>query len=165
MHIMKDEISIRKSSVEDAIELAPRLRIEDRREIELRFAVSPESMLPLMIMSRSNRKAFTIRWGAEAHGIFGVDEISNGLGCPWFLSSRSLIENHKKRFVSESRHWLLELESGYATFENFILAENLTHIRWIQSLGFKLIEHHEDYGAAKVPFWKFQKTINAARLI
>jgi hypothetical protein len=114
-----------------------------------------------MFHNHEKVKLFTIEWNDRAHGMFGVQTINvkNKTGLPWFLCSETLIREHRIRFVRESKQWLETLSEGYNVLENYILAENVAHIRWIKSLGFSLTEYHEKYGLAQKPFWKFRKVL------
>lgn len=103
---------------------------------------------------------YTIEWKDHVHGMFGVHRIDSDIGSPWFLSSERLIDSNKRMFVKESKRWLRRLSADYKLFENFILAENEVHVRWIVHMGFKLVEYREHYGAAKVPFWRFQMRLD-----
>ena len=158
---MDDPISIRPSCGEDGLRLARVLRKEDRREITLRYGNEPELVLPMMIASKHSKLAFTIHWNSKPHGMFGVDEVSPFVGCPWFLSSSELITNFRRRFIRESKDWLSMLSQDFNVLENYISSENAVHIRWVKSMGFEVLS--EGFRVESTPFWKIRKLLNSVK--
>ena len=46
---------------------------------------------------------------------------------------------------------------SYTILYNVVYAENVAAMKWLESLGFKFIEYHEEYGVHKKPFYQFMR--------
>jgi hypothetical protein len=66
--------------------------------------------------------------------------------------------------VRQSKHWIDALAQGYSRLENLVYAGNDVHVRWIQRVGFELVELLPEFGPYKQPFWRFRRDSTGLRL-
>jgi len=144
----------RQAELRDALLLTPRLRPEDRDEIEAASGKSPfcallEGIFPSVPALSIVDEAGTVM------GIYGVIPIEQHfVGAIWMLAATELLE-HSRQFLRESRAWIDTLQSCYPVLFNVVDARNTTHIRWLKWCGFTFIKLHEDYGPQHRPFYEF----------
>ena len=80
-------------------------------------------------------------------------------GCIYMVSTEELFNNKKYRIqlIRKGRIWVDELMKSYTILYNVVYAENVAAMKWLESLGFKFIEYHEEYGVHKKPFYQFMR--------
>ncbi|MBL4680617.1 MAG: hypothetical protein JKY88_07840 [Pseudomonadales bacterium] len=164
LHTTSGNLIIREAVKEDPQELAKVLRNDDINEIVYRYGMPATIVLPIMYKNHHPGEMYTILVNGKIQGMFGIQTASLNLGVPWLLGSDKLTDISPRLFVKTSKVWLAQLSMKFGVLENYILAENKIHIRWIESLGFVLTEYYENYGVMKKPFWKFRKVINPMRI-
>ena len=79
-----------------------------------------------------------------------------GVGAVWLLATDRLLEI-QTLFLRRSRETLAELTQGYRVVYNYTDARNTVHHRWLQWMGFTIIQRHEEWGHARLPFLEFCK--------
>ena len=72
-------------------------------------------------------------------------------GCIYMVSTDELF------LIRKGRIWVDELMKSYTILYNVVYAENVAAMKWLESLGFKFIEYHEEYGVHKKPFFQFMR--------
>ena len=152
------KVFVRTATVDDVPNFLKRLRKADRKEI-----LNNSGLLPKQSLIRGinlSKKSFSIVEQGRVLGMFGVATIRstpNGkIGSPWMVGSDELFKRHVRRFLSEYQEWIAEISRDYYLLENYVFAENTTHIRWIKWAGFELTELIEEFGRGQVPFWHFE---------
>lgn len=137
-----------------AVELAPRLRAADIREIAAGSGAAPLEAL-LVSLRRS-----TEAWAGTVDGavacIFGVGPLSllGGEGCPWLLGS-DLVERNAFGFARRNRAVVARWLRTYPVLRNYVDARNGQAIRWLGWLGFTLMPP-VPYGVSRLPFHPFE---------
>jgi hypothetical protein len=87
--------------------------------------------------------------------MFGVSpSVLQGVGMPWMIGTTSL-ERHAMAFLRQCRPYLEEMSTEYVFLSNFVDVRNMTAIRWLKWLGFKL-DKPQPTGPFGLPFHRFQ---------
>ena len=148
-------VQIIKPTTEHTKDLAPRLRPEDIVEITV---ASPdlelEEILNLCIESSTDSYAVV----DEEDGcvaIFGVRDMDQDSGIPWFLSCDLFFTKYKKRFIKEGPEYLKKLFGSKNHLYNYVSKENTRSQKWLQSLGFTI--HKQEIKFKDVVFYAFDK--------
>jgi len=139
-------------------DLAPRLRPEDILEITV---TSPdlelEEILNLCVESSTDSYAVV----DEEDGcvaIFGVRDMDEDSGIPWFLSCELFFTKYKKRFIKEGPEFLKKLFGSKKHLYNYVSQDNTRSQRWLQSLGFTI--YKQEIKFKDVVFYAFDKKEN-----
>ncbi len=145
---------IRGATIEDAHELAPKVRQADLDEIEAASDSEPLEALVKSLTSSNSPKTGLI--DGEVVCMFGVatNNLLSVRGCPWLLSSDMLI-NHAKPFLKRSREYVNSLKEDYMYLCNFVDARNKHAIRWLEWLGFDILPT-QAYGPHGIMFHPFE---------
>ena len=148
-------VQIIKPTTEHTKDLAPRLRPEDIVEITV---ASPdlelEEILNLCVESSTDSYAVV----DEEDGcvaIFGVRDMDQDSGIPWFLSCDLFFTKYKKRFIKEGPEYLKKLFGSKNHLYNYVSKENTRSQKWLQSLGFTI--HKQEIKFKDVVFYAFDK--------
>ena len=138
---------------EDALELAPRLRMADRREVMASHG--HRGLQALENSLRRSEEAWAVRRDGELLTLFGVARVAllGREGSPWLLGSRSLV-HHKRALLHFGRSHVAGWRESYDYLENWVDARNALSIRWLRWLGFTL-EAPESYGRFQRPSHRF----------
>ena len=151
-------VQIIKPTTEHTKDLAPRLRPEDIIEITV---ASPEleleEILNLCIETSTDSYAVV----DEEDGcvaIFGVRDMDQDSGIPWFLSCDLFFTKYKKRFIKEGPCVLKKLFGSKTHLYNYVSKENIKSQRWLKSLGFTI--HKQEIKFKDVVFYAFDKKGN-----
>ncbi len=148
--------TVRASTIEDAIYLAPRLREADRAECLAASGKPPEEILPGAI--RPDIISFTqVAPSGRPMGIFGVTpmRLIPHVGVVWMLATPEL-EQHSRQVLRECRGWVDRLHEHFPVLVNLVDARNAVHIRWIEWCGFTLLATRA-HGPQGLPFIEFAK--------
>lgn len=128
---------IRMSTTADAFDLAPRLREEDKREIEVLTGLGP---LEALAYGRYHSDiCYTALKNGKVVGMAGVVRLDEHTGSVWFLSSHE-VTKYPRELLQESKRFLGELQGRYRTLTNYVTANNKLHLRLIRHLGFEIGE-------------------------
>ena len=151
-------VQILTPTTEHTKDLAPRLRPEDITEITV---ASPEleleEILNLCIETSTDSYAVV----DEEDGcvaIFGVRDMDEDSGIPWFLSCDLFFTKYKKRFIKEGPCVLKKLFGSKTHLYNYVSKENIKSQRWLKSLGFTI--HKQEIKFKDVVFYAFDKKGN-----
>jgi hypothetical protein len=126
----------RKSLLIDVVDLAPKLRYEDKREVET-LGHTPEQALCLAYLSSSICKSIINNIG-QVVGMYGVTPLSDKCGQVWMLGSEGLIKI-RLAFLKQSRSEVDMMNKAYPHLCNFIDSRNEVHLKWIKWCGFKIL--------------------------
>lgn len=129
---------------DDAYALAPSLRPVDKRELELAWDGSEDigDLLAASVEMSGVTYSITDDTGV-IHGMWGHgDWVSGptraGMGYVWLLSDEALFREHAITMTGYARRVVFPyLDRRYSAYGNFLLAENLVHIRWLLGANFK----------------------------
>ena len=148
-------LKVRPATVEDCLELCPRLREADKQELLLSCGLGPCTAL---VLSFDNaRKVYAVIDEEDLPiAMFGVVGEHRNLGVPWMLGSEGIYK-HASQFMAESKQWLEEIEQDYDLLANYVHADNKKAIRWLQWMGFQMLRLVPDHGHGKAPFYEFVK--------
>jgi len=157
---------VRLAKIKDAVELAPKIREADVKEIKASDNATPLEALVLPFTYENNNKVKTfsiIGTGEEGViGMFGVvpSDVEHH-GVAWMLAS-DLLFNHTLRFLKECPFWVEEMGKDYKVLYNFVDKENEYAVRWLKFLGFKITAEEPQYGYGKIPFLLMTKEMICA---
>lgn len=149
-------IKIRPVNASDAVQLAPRLREADRREISA--VVGSDPLVALKNCVDLSIPCYAIADASVPYALFGVvpDSDTKGQGSVWLLGSDKLVE-HPFFVIRHSRLWVERLQDHYKVLWNCVDARNVVHIRWLKWSGFTFLRRIEKYGVEQRPFYEFEK--------
>lgn len=119
--------------------IAKRMRAADREEV---FAASGKSPVQALVYSlRKSSVAYTALINGRPELMFGVGDLNilAGVGAPWLLGTDEVVRHHTA-FLRGSRDWLDQLLRRYSILRNFVDDRNKVSIRWLQWLGFRLLD-------------------------
>ena len=139
-----------------AIELAPRMRAADVREIEAVNGATPLEALRTSLARSTEAWAGTV--DKEVACIFGVGPLSllGGEGCPWLLGS-DLVERKALAFARRNRAMVARWLQTFPVLRNVVDARNTRAICWLGWLGF-VLQPSVPYGIARLPFHPFARS-------
>lgn len=132
-------IRVRAATPEDALALAPRLRIADRAEIAAQTSEEPVDVLLRGVECSKPAHAIVADPGDQVLALFGVtpQELQPGAcGAVWLLASDELL-GHSMQFRRECRAWVSRLQQTYNLLWCYVDARNAVHRRWVEWCGFK----------------------------
>lgn len=131
-------ITMLPAALDDARELAPLLRAEDRAEV---LALGCEPVDGLLQSLTASREAWTWRDEGRIICIGGVAPLSliGQTGVPWLLGS-DLVPVHRRAFMLETRRMVARWLGMFSVLWNVVDARYAEAIRWLRWLGFTLGE-------------------------
>jgi hypothetical protein len=150
-------IKLRPALLDDAAQLAPRLREPDLQEIKANLGAEPLLMLERGI-AESNPCYAVVNKEDKPLALFGVvpDTGDADVGLVWLLASDELAR-YPFFVLRNTRRWIDELQQQYRVLWNHIDARNELHIRWLQWSGFTLLRRVENFGVEQRPFYEFER--------
>jgi hypothetical protein len=152
---------VRPSAARDAIDMAPRLRVEDMAEIAAASGRPPVEALGEGFAC--SRPCFTVEYNGRPAAMFGVvpspDTEFPRLGVVWLLGTDA-VRVFGRPFLRHSREWLVRACEGYDVVGNFVDERNTAHVRWLKWLGFTFLKRHEHFGRLGLPFMEFVKIMD-----
>lgn len=129
-------ITMLRATEEDARELAPLLRVEDRQEVQALGVAPLEGLLQSLAGAL---EAWTYRVDGQIVCMAGITPRSliGRTGVPWLLGSE-LVGQHRRIFMAETRrmvdHWL----TLFDVLSNVVDVRYEGAIRWLRWLGFDI---------------------------
>jgi len=144
---------IRPAVVGDALNLAPRMRLEDISEVMALNGLSPLEALTESLKASS--QAYSTIHNEQVVLMCGVGPVPNHpeLGCAWLLGSPEM-STVSRFFMRHSRAYVSLFHRHYPVLWNLVDARNMTHIRWLKWCGFEFIKLHEAVGPEQRPFYE-----------
>lgn len=136
--------NLRPATPADAHTIAPLLRDEDKREVEIASGQPPEVSLPF---SLSLPGAVTVYADEVGTGrplmIAGTVPFMPPLvGTVWMLATPAALD-HRKALVRDARVQVGKWNSDYPLLFNYAWEANTTHINWLRAMGFSLLRRVE----------------------
>lgn len=131
-------ITRRSATEEDARELAPLLRVEDRLEV---LALGLDPFEGLLRSLAGAQEAWTYRSEGQLVCMAGVTPLSliGRTGVPWLLGS-DLVVRHRRSFMVETRRVVARWLTRFDALTNIVDARYEEAIRWLGWLGFEIGE-------------------------
>ena len=145
------EVEIVQATIEHAADLGPRLRRQDKLELMYSCGLGGKDALTESVHFSK------FCWIALIDGVpevmWGVAEhpVDNSLGIIWLLSSEEMYKI-PGRFIRESHSYVSMMLKHFDTVFNYVHAENIKSLKWLEKLGFIAGERIEEYGVGKQPF-------------
>jgi hypothetical protein len=140
---VESKVKVRPATMADVIDLTPKLRAADRREI-MSLGSTPDSALLESFLSSTQRYAFTDDSGTIL-GMFGVGPnadmslaLGQPVGCVWMLGSDG-IKGVRHAFLKQCLGWVDILHRDHPILWNWVDARNNLHLKWLEWLGFRII--------------------------
>lgn len=145
---------VRPSTLQDALELAPRLRTRDKEEVLAAGSSSPEEALVAGVETSDICLTVDDLEG-NPQLMMGVGPSHDPLmGYVWMLSSDFLL-TQRKALVRHTPEFLDLFHSRYPLLTNAVDARNKVHIHWLKRVGFSFINTLHDCGPHSLPFYSF----------
>ncbi len=147
---------VRNATPADALDIAHRLRPEDRAEAIAATGGDPRFLLPLAVQGGREVLVAGLQSNNRPEILFGVDPIPGvaRAGLIWLLSTPEIYD-HPVEFVMRTRELLDGFHERYDLLTNFMDERNTRHLKWLKWMGFKLIRRVECFGAQNLPFIEF----------
>ena len=147
-------IAIEPATFDHVLDLAPRMRAEDRREIWASRLMTPHRALMASI-----RAAPAWCWiaGESVQCMFGIVPSRPGTGIPWLLGSEDL-PNRSFSFLRACRPIFSIARQGYALLFNYVDARNRLSLAWLRWLGFSSFPA-VPMGPFSLPFHRFEMRV------
>lgn len=142
---MAADIQIVKARACHIRSVAERMRKADREEV---WAASRKTPLGALLYSyRKSSLAWTALVDGRPEVMFGVGDLNilAGVGAPWLLGTDA-VEKHYVTFLRQSVDFRAQLLARYSVLRNFVDSRNRVSIRWLQWLGFRLLDPVEMNG-------------------
>lgn len=120
----------------DVLDLIPRLRDADRREV---LAFGQEPLQALLESLSQSSEAYTVRAGGEMMCMTGVCPMTaiGQTGVPWLLGT-DLVRQHARYFMAQSRRLISRWLAIFPVLENRVPTDYAETLRWARWLGFKV---------------------------
>ncbi|MFN4018034.1 MAG: hypothetical protein ACK4JB_22035 [Reyranella sp.] len=131
-------ITMYPATEDDARELAPLLRAEDRAEV---LALGLDPIDGLLQSLAAAREAWTYRGDGRIICMAGVAPLSliGSTGIPWLLGS-PLVAAHRRVFMVETRRTVEQWLKMFGVLRNVVDDRYAAAHRWLRWLGFELGE-------------------------
>lgn len=131
-------ITMFPATMDDARELAPLLRAEDRAEV---LALGLDPIDGLLQSLAAAREAWTYRDDGRIICMAGVAPLSliGSTGVPWLLGS-PLVAAHRRVFMVETRRTVEQWLKMFGVLRNVVDDRYAAAHRWLRWLGFDLGE-------------------------
>ena len=139
-----------EATVEHAHAVAPLMRAADLAELA---ASGSEPLESLLRGIRDSVYCRTLLADGVPVMIWGVTQLTDTVWSPWALGTDA-INNDRRGFMVFSREELDRVAAQYPVLFNHVDARNATAIRWLQWLGFDVMDP-EPIGVDGAPFHPF----------
>ena len=115
------------------------MRNADRQEVAAASGKTPVQALTFSL--RKSSIAYTALIDGRPEVMFGVGDLNilAGVGAPWLLGTDA-VEKHYVAFLRGSIDWRDQLLRRYSVLRNFVDDRNRVSIRWLEWLGFRLLD-------------------------
>lgn len=145
-------VEYRVATLADALDIAPRLREQDRVEVAAASDTEDVQAALLASLDRSKRT-----WVAVIDGrpecIFGIGELNQHHGVPWMLGTPAILK-HQRRLLVDARSIVEDMQDAYRVLYNMTHADNAVAIRWLKRLGFTFGAPFQHNSHTFLPFYR-----------
>ncbi|MGZ2448289.1 hypothetical protein ACVIRO_001043 [Rhizobium ruizarguesonis] len=142
---MAAEVKIVPAKASHIRTIANRMRKADRDEV---YAASGRSPAAALYYSyRKSSCCWTALFDGQPELMWGVGDINilTGVGAPWLLGTNA-VETNFRVFLRISSTWPAQLLGRYSVLRNFVDVRNTVSVRWLEWLGFRLLDPVEFRG-------------------
>ncbi len=152
------KIEIVEATIDHALDLAPRLRQDDKWEIMCSCGLTSVNALTQAV--QFSKLAWTALLDGRPEIMWGAAEFppDHSMGIAWLLSSEEMYKI-PGRFQKEAVIYLNKLFETFDTLFNYVAAVNIKSQRWLEVCGFTAVGRDEHYGVGKQPFILYSRTI------
>ena len=137
--------------------IAPFLRQEDKNTIKWMTDMSAHDGLQYSFNNSIESNSIVVNH--KVVGMFGIAGSSEE-ACPWMLMTDFLKQPENltlhRLFLIESRKWIEDRKWHYKKLFNFVSQTHEEHIKWIEWLGFNIMDLYPEFGPYKKPFLYFE---------
>lgn len=152
------KLYVEHSSIRDAYSISLHLRSADRDEIAAVTLKPPVRVLVDGIAESD--PCYTIKTaGGKPCGLFGVRDSGHPQSAVVWMLGTDDLTNNGRTFLRHSRYWLDELHRNYRLLFNVIDARNSVHQRWLDWMGFDIVQEIEKYGIERRKFLLFRRYV------
>ena len=148
--------TVRLATLNDCNVLGPRLRDADKYELKVSCGLGPVTALTHSL-SASDNAYVAVDENEVPILMFGVVNAGQDfVGVPWMLGSKGIYQ-HTRQLQAECKQWLDVVHKDYTLLYNYVHAKNPKAIRWLQWMGFTMVQLVPEFGVGKEPFYEFVK--------
>lgn len=149
-------LSVRLATTEDAVDMAPRLREADLKEIRAGGLTADPVEALLAGINCPDPCYVAVDEEDKPQIIFGTNPSDEPfLGYVWMMATDA-IQGNWVQVLRETRPWINRIKGDYRVLANAVHAENAVHIRWLRWAGFTFLREFEFRGSR---FYEFAKLI------
>jgi len=151
------DIKIVPATIDHALDLAPRLRRDDKWEVMCSSGLNSVDALTQSI--QFSEVCWTALLAGRPEIIWGVCKFppDPSMGIVWLLSSEEMYRI-PGRFVRESHIYVSKMLGVFDTLFNYVHIDNMASRKWLERLGFEEKERVSEYGVGKQPFILYART-------
>jgi len=144
--------TVESATLEDCLELAPKVRRSDKEEIWSSGRYTPTSAL-YQSLEVSGEQAYSLKLDDEVVGMFGVAPCKeeSDIGVVWLIGTENMT-SYKRGFYKVSQKYLKRFLKLYKTVFNYVDERNISSSKWLESLGFRMLQREPKFGIDKIPF-------------
>ena len=145
---------LRKCTLQDMLYVSDNMRDMDKLEAVYQTGQDPDSALKMSYLASKTVMAIC----GDNDNPIGICGVTHN-GCIYMVATEQLFLNNKYKIqlIREGRKWVDELLKSYKILYNVVYAENEKAMKWLETLGFKFIKYHKEYGNHKKPFYEFMR--------
>lgn len=155
----RDQLDVVPATIDHAVLMAPYLRKIDCAEMWAQCAWTAEDGLTFSVTNSEEAYAVIEEGNPVPILMFGISKSKNildGKRVIWLLGTDRM-DDIKGHFVRECASYMNLMASGKTVY-NYVMAENVTALRWLRWLGFTIAKT-EPHGWLKKPFHYVERTI------
>lgn len=146
-------LTYRPSLLEDCKHLSWKIRPADRREV-----LDVAGITPLQAFEEGFRASLRPLTVVNVHPVamVGAVPLEGSEGVVWMLGTPG-IETNKVSFIRQCRKVMDEVCDPFNVVYNCIDKRNTVHLRWLQWLGFSIINEIEEFGVNGITVYEFAR--------
>jgi hypothetical protein len=144
-------VTYRPAALEDVLDVAPRLREQDR--IEVCAATGKSPMEAVSGSFQRSKRTWAAVIGGRPECLFGIGELDHRHGVPWMVGTPALLR-HQRRLLVDARSVVEDMQAAYRVLYNITHARNYVSIRWLYRLGFEFGKPFYLNNEPFIPFYR-----------
>lgn len=138
---------LRNTTIQDVMEMAPKVRPEDEAEVAAIAGLSPLEALTVGLFHSKSCVTGLSKTG-EIALIAGVVPLPQGASV-WMIATPA-IQGNAREVLREGRKWLDNMCHHYGVLRNVVDARNSVHLNLLKHMGFSFGEPKPNHGAGKI---------------
>ena len=148
-------VTFRPATPDEAAYIGSNLRPADRREHSVFTTEFPERSFRRAV--ESGQQVYAAHVGGNPCVLIGVHPDSGGNGRVWLMSTPD-VSQAPVAVLKETRKWRDRWLRRYPKLWNIVDARNRVHVRWIETVGFRLGDEVQVHGHPFIYFDITQET-------